>query len=250
VGAGFPFASLNYPQLKLVGLCEQDPWCSSLLSQRFPHAPIYPNIKTLPLEQLKTQSIDLITASPPCQPFSIQGKRKGSADPRDCLPFFVQAIQSIQPYFFCLENVTGLLSVRNRDSSLYFQHFLQQISSCGYNAQWLCLSSGHFGAPFLRERLLVVGVSQRLKFSPLPSGWSEQVRVSIEKVRSHRSQRGLRPGFPLQMLQSPNNLPRPLGIPSGNSTVRRQRQAMGNILDPQLAQVALERVLYLCSLCS
>jgi DNA (cytosine-5)-methyltransferase 1 len=61
--------------------------------------------------------IDLVTGGPPCQPFSTAGKRGSVMDPRGSLFMdFIRIVKEIQPRFFLMENVRGLLSapIRHR----------------------------------------------------------------------------------------------------------------------------------------
>jgi len=55
------------------------------------------------------QAIDLVAGGPPCQPFSMGGKAKGSDDLRDMFPQAVRAVRELQPRAFIFENVRGLL---------------------------------------------------------------------------------------------------------------------------------------------
>ncbi len=61
--------------------------------------------------------VDLVTGGPPCQPFSTAGKRMSVGDPRGSLfKDFIRIIDAVQPRFFIMENVRGLLSapIRHR----------------------------------------------------------------------------------------------------------------------------------------
>lgn len=249
VGCGFPLAGVQTGQFELIGLSEIDEWCSGILAKRYPGVTNWGDARSLRVREIRRQwSIDIITASPPCQPFSVQGKRRGSEDPRDCFPAVKRAIESIRPRYFCIENVPGLLSCKLKPQSdaFYLYRWLKQLARLGYDAEWLVCGSGHFAAPFRRERLLLVGIAKRdEQFWERATPWPEQARGAVEKARAAAKNRGIEPGFLERFLQSPQELPRPLGVQSRNSTVRRQREAIGNALDPRVAQIALERVLYL-----
>ncbi|MDB9315639.1 DNA cytosine methyltransferase [Spirulina sp. CS-785/01] len=255
VGAGFPLAGLLTGGFELIELCEGDKWCRNILKRRYPGIPITKDIKGTNQAGLsywecdgEHHQADIITASPPCQPFSIQGKRLGAADERDCLPAVLCAIRAIRPKYFCIENVPGLLSCPFQPGlpkGSYWQILTSAIAELDYRLTTLKLGSGHFAAPFRRERLLLVGLSHRVKPPPGTASWSEQARTQIEAIRNTQARRGLKPGFPERFLQSPEELPRFLGLPNGSTTVRRQREAIGNLLDPRVAALALQRVLYL-----
>jgi DNA (cytosine-5)-methyltransferase 1 len=63
--------------------------------------------------------VDLLTAGPPCQPFSTGGKSKGYDDPRNMFPILLDAITSIMPQGIFVENVKGLLREKFTDSLKY-----------------------------------------------------------------------------------------------------------------------------------
>ncbi|NES66152.1 MAG: DNA (cytosine-5-)-methyltransferase, partial [Okeania sp. SIO2D1] len=239
--------------LQLQACAEIEPYCCDILAKRYPKAYNLGDINECQWDSIKSDlgDIDLISASPPCQPFSIQGKRQGAKDKRDCIPAVQRAIALIRPKYFCIENVTGLLScphVPGADRP-YFQFLLEKLSQLGYDAEWLTVSSGHFAAPFCRERLLLVGISQRLKpFRKRAASWTLQAGKSVKEARTAQERRGIKPGYPLEVVRNPRNLARPLGVKSGNGIIRKQRSAAGNLLDHRVAGVALRRVLYLESL--
>ncbi|NEP02038.1 MAG: DNA cytosine methyltransferase [Symploca sp. SIO2E9] len=255
VGAGFPLAGLQLGGFELIGLCERDDYCRDILSKRFNSCYIHTDVRdTKELNSIRTVfgEIDLISASPPCQPFSVQGKRKGAADERDCFNAVCQAIARIQPKFFCIENVPGLLNCPYCPGATrgYFRHILGYLSEFGYDAEWICVGSAHFGAAFIGERLLLVGSSRRLKLNwESATPWSEQSREQVETARTDWKRRGGKPGFPREAIRYPQGMDISPGVKNGSSTIRRQREAIGNSLDWRIAQLALRRVLYLNSLC-
>ena len=66
---------------------------------------------------LRPGEVDLVTGGPPCQPFSTAGKRGSVIDPRGSLFMdFIRFVKEVQPRFFLMENVRGLLSapIRHR----------------------------------------------------------------------------------------------------------------------------------------
>ena len=64
---------------------------------------------------------DLLWASPPCQPGSTAGKRKGAADDRDDWPLTWTAVDAVRPTWFLAENVLGW-TYHARDCRLDGQH--------------------------------------------------------------------------------------------------------------------------------
>ncbi|WP_416350875.1 DNA (cytosine-5-)-methyltransferase [Rivularia sp. UHCC 0363] len=252
VGAGFALAGLQLGEFELIGFSEIDEYCCDRLQSLYPGVHNYGDIKSLAFEGgwgLK-QGIDIITASPPCQPFSIQGKRLAAADERNCFPAMLRIVENYQPKYLCIENVRGLLNCPfNPGSDLsYFGYVLKELYRCGYDAEWLCVSSGAFASPFDRGRLLLVACSHSIIYKREPTPWAEQVRNFFEEERTNQKRRGIKPGYPLRVVRNPQHLARPLGIPNGSRIIRKQRSAAGNILDPRIAAIALQRILYLESI--
>jgi site-specific DNA-cytosine methylase len=98
---------------------------------------------------------DVIIGGPPCQSFSLAGKRKGDADERDCTPDFCAAVERIKPRQFLMENVRGLLSFAD---GAYFGVLYRRLESAGYVAQYRLLDSVSYGVPQFRNRLWMWGI--------------------------------------------------------------------------------------------
>lgn len=255
-GIGFLFAGLKRG-LKLIGVSETNPDCCEILSLRYPGVINYGDVNNYDWYG-DTTEVDIITASPPCQPFSLQGKRLAADDKRNCFPGVLRAIANKQPKFIAIENVRGLLNCPYRPGAnrSYFRYVLHYLSGIGFDLEWTVLSSGHFGAPFLRERVLLVGVARRLKPRwDRASPWLEQIRVSVAQARGTEAGGGYQPGLSRIRVSSPYWVDESTGyhyrwgVPSGDGEVRKRRAALGNALDPRLAGVALDRLLYLSQLC-
>jgi DNA (cytosine-5)-methyltransferase 1 len=64
----------------IVGLCEKDNWCGVLLQQHFPNSTLHSDIKDL--DGSLYEGVDIVITTPPCQPVSVAGTRKGDTDER------------------------------------------------------------------------------------------------------------------------------------------------------------------------
>lgn len=63
--------------------CEIDPFCRRVLKYHFPESEHYEDIRTTDFTVWRDR-VDVLTGGFPCQPFSLAGKRKGTADARAC----------------------------------------------------------------------------------------------------------------------------------------------------------------------
>lgn len=128
---------------------------------------------------LKPGQLDILVGGPPCQAFSTAGRRQSTQDPRGTLLWqFLRFVDYMQPKFFLMENVRGLLSaaLRHREISKrpnkggtpftpeeepgsvvrLFAEDLQKLSS-RYHMDCFEVNAVNYGAPQLRERALFIG---------------------------------------------------------------------------------------------
>lgn len=100
--------------------------------------------------------IDTLVYSPPCQAFSVAGKREGIKDPRGKLFYDTLPIIKIkQPKYALMENVKGLTNKGMRE---LFDDMLIQLESLGYNNYWKVLNAVDYGIPQNRERVFIISV--------------------------------------------------------------------------------------------
>lgn len=110
--------------------------------------------------------VDLVAGGPPCQPFSVAGNQRAAEDPRDCIPQFVRAVREVQPQFFLMENVFGLMATRHEP---YLQSTLTSLRNLGYTVRAAVLDAADFGVPQHRRRLFVLGSKNGTLFFPVPT---------------------------------------------------------------------------------
>lgn len=123
---------------------------------------------------------DILVAGPPCQPYSVAGKRLGQKDIRNGMPMVLDALRKQKPKVVVVENVKGLLKEKTYVSSL-----LDKMEHLGYKANLEVLNARNFGVPQNRERLFIVGVKGKSKFKfPEPYGDVVSAGVAIGRIRS------------------------------------------------------------------
>ena len=143
--------------INTVAFCEIDKYPQRVLQKNFPGIPIFNDLKELTYEQIKERtrvdSIDLITCSYPCQPFSVAGKQKGEEDPRHLWPDTFRIVQECQPTWFVGENVSGHIK-------LGLDTVLEDLASEGYDTRTFVIPASSVGAWHKRERLWIIGYSE------------------------------------------------------------------------------------------
>ncbi|MFD1193801.1 DNA cytosine methyltransferase [Seohaeicola saemankumensis] len=117
------------------------------------------------LEGLKAADIDLVAGGPPCQGFSLAGRRNPD-DVRNTLPWqFLDFVERIAPKAVIIENVAGMRQdFRKYGAKSPFDELRAVLSSTGpgYAVQPMALNAMHFGVPQHRPRVFLVGLRRDL----------------------------------------------------------------------------------------
>lgn len=77
------------------------------------------------LEKIGGKTVDVICGGPPCQSFSLAGKRKKFDKKDDLFSHYLDIIRELRPKYFIMENVTGILTKEDgkiRDMILQEMH--------------------------------------------------------------------------------------------------------------------------------
>lgn len=116
--------------------------------------------------------IHVLFGGPPCQGFSLAGKRD-QYDPRNQLyAEFARVAGELQPDVILMENVRLLTSMRAPDHSLITDHILRDLDNAGYRCKFQPLNAQDYGVPQFRERVFFIGL--RKDFCDLPIVFPER----------------------------------------------------------------------------
>lgn len=101
---------------------------------------------------------------PPCQGFSLSGNRDKS-DPRNSLFMeFIRCVKELQPKFFVMENVPGLLSMKTAKGQKVSEIIKAEFRAIGYKVAYDVLNAADFGVPQTRERVFFIGVKEGIPY--------------------------------------------------------------------------------------
>jgi len=126
------------------------------------------DIRTVDPLSICEPGIDLLHGGPPCQAFSLIGKRKSLADERGMLLFeMIRFARVLRPKALLLEQVKGLLSAPDEKGEIggVFKKFSSQLEELGYCVKWTVLRAADYGVPQLRERVFIVATPGTNGFS-------------------------------------------------------------------------------------
>lgn len=131
------------------------------------------DIRTVDPLTLADPGIDLLYGGPPCQAFSLIGRRGSLCDERGMLLFeMIRFARALRPRALLLEQVKGLLSAPNEkgEAGGVFKLFTKRLEDLGYCVKWTVLCAADYGVAQLRERVFIVATPGANGFSfPAPT---------------------------------------------------------------------------------
>ncbi len=103
--------------------------------------------------------LDVLVGGPPCQGFSLAGKREEN-DKRNILySAMVKTAKLLQPKIVVLENVPGMLKLYDGKVA---ERIKNDFTELGYKVKAKVLYAPNFGVPQIRKRVVFVGVKEEL----------------------------------------------------------------------------------------
>lgn len=158
-GAGGITQGLAQAGLQPVASVEINPIASATHKRNFPKCHHFcgdiHDFKTKQwLNQINSPEIHLIVGGPPCQGFSVAGKRDPN-DPRNRLfEEFIRVVAEVEPWYVVMENVPGILTMqKGKVKTAIFDAF----QAIGYsNVSVVILESAAYGVPQIRPRAIFI----------------------------------------------------------------------------------------------
>lgn len=109
------------------------------------------------------RDVDLIIGGPPCQGFSMAGKRRVGDLRNSLYKEFLRFVGIINPDFFVMENVPGIGSMYDLDGKLIVLKIMDSFKEMGYDVDVKVLNSSNYGVPQERRRAIFIGNNKGLK---------------------------------------------------------------------------------------
>lgn len=117
------------------------------------------------IEDLQIGELDLVAGGPPCQGFSLAGRRDRHDARNELVWEFLEFVALTRPKVVIIENVVGMgRKFGTDDESSTFSDVQEALAStgAGYVVNGLNLNAMHYGAPQHRPRLMIIGVRKDL----------------------------------------------------------------------------------------
>jgi DNA (cytosine-5)-methyltransferase 1 len=121
----------------------------------FNHDAIVGDINNINKEMIPKS--DLIIGGPPCQSFSLVGKRNSEDLRGDLVWSYIEVLRNIRPKVFLFENVLGLRSAKTNKGNLVVDDLRKAFNDEGYEINIHLLNAADYGVPQRRKRVFIVG---------------------------------------------------------------------------------------------
>lgn len=122
--------------------------------------------------------VDIVTASPPCQPYSVAGKREGNTDRRSWgdgdgpIPNMLRIIEECCPSLLFFENVPAWVT------GGWFRPVGDELSRMGYEIEEpVFLAASDIGAAHERERVFVLAIAPGERGKQIANGCRQGLAV-------------------------------------------------------------------------
>lgn len=168
-GAGGLSIALENSGFNIILANEINPRFAETHTKNFPNVPlVQKDINELSIGEIRSvigeKKVDLVVGGPPCQGFSIFGKRRfvntkeydPLQDPRNFLVYqYIRIVKELNPKFFFMENVKGFT---NLDKGLFVEEVKKQFKDMGYDNIWCeIVCAADYGVPQERYRMFMIG---------------------------------------------------------------------------------------------
>ena len=144
----------------------------------------------------KKQKIHLVVGGPPCQGFSIFGKRRFvktknynplEDDRNDLVKKYFEYIEIIKPDWIIMENVAG---ITNLGDGIYIDFIEKKLNNLGYkNYDYRIINTADYGVPQKRKRFILIANKTghlipwpKPKYFPKPEDWQYKHRTVGECI--------------------------------------------------------------------
>lgn len=132
--------------------------------------------------------VDVIIGGPPCQGFSLSGKRN-SNDPRNTLfKNYLRVVRGTMPKIAVMENVRLLTSMKTSDGSLILNHIYEDFEASGYRVKHFEINAKNYGVPQHRERVVFIATRKDLNIQPsLPEKTHGEINTLFSSVSPYQN---------------------------------------------------------------
>lgn len=157
---GFSYGMHKNSDFSTMVALDFDEKAAETFKKNMPHTEVFvgditdATVKENIIAAARKLNVNMIIGGPPCQGYSMKGKKMGLDDPRNFLfREYLSIVKELQPELFIIENVKGLLLASN---GWFKDEILKSIEELGYSVKYGVLNAADFGVPQARERAVFI----------------------------------------------------------------------------------------------
>ena len=144
----------------------------SIYAENFPNANFLSNdIKNINDEEIEKildqhPEIDLFAGGPPCQGFSLAGKRDISDKRNTLFSYYLRIANKMKPKVILMENVKLLTTMKNPEGNLVKDEIIKTFTEIGYDSKFFIVNAADYGVAQNRQRVIFIGIRKDLNLLP------------------------------------------------------------------------------------
>ena len=150
---GFSLGLESTGFFETIGFIEKDKFCQKVLKKHWSSINIEEDIRNVKGEKYQA---DVVTGGFPCQPFSVAGKRKSTADDLYLWDEMLRVIRETKPRWVIGENVEGIINI---NEGMVLRQVLNDLENEGFQSQCIIIPASGIGAWHQRKRIWIVAHS-------------------------------------------------------------------------------------------
>lgn len=127
----------------------------------------------------KYKGVNIVIGGPPCQGFSISGKRDPNDRRNELYNVYISTLKALEPKIFLMENVPNLVAM---DKGKIKEKIINDLKNLGYYVTYKILNASAYGVPQNRRRVFIIGSKE--KHIILPETMNIKNQVTCEEAIS------------------------------------------------------------------
>ncbi len=168
---------------ELIGFVEYWPPAITTFLKNHPHVfhlgRDITQVKNEILESLRGK-VEIIVGGPPCQGFSYCGKRDSNDKRNQLYKEYLRFVRIIQPKIAIMENVSGILSMKDDNNEKVINRIVNDFINLGYFVSYKILKASDYGVAQNRVRVIII--AKKLNLFPEPKLLKKSVIEAISNI--------------------------------------------------------------------
>jgi len=162
-GCGGMSLGFNWAGYNVIGHVEIDDAANEIYAANFPDSILLgTDITKLSDSEVlgwieRFGNIDIIIGGPPCQGFSLAGKRNPEDERSELFRHYFRIVDLVRPKVFIMENVRLMTSMKNSNGELFLDRMFEECKNIRYASKLHLVNAQEYGVPQFRERAIIVG---------------------------------------------------------------------------------------------